>query len=124
MTGKIHVTVGTVSLAFLAAKYPTGFVAFGTTVYPMIGLISAAAGSYAPDIDMQRTHAGQKHKTISKVVNNVGGGHRGVTHTLLVPAIVGVLIYFTSSYLSSIPLLASFLMSILFGFEFGYVMHL
>ena len=93
-------------------------------IIPAIGIITAAAGSYAPDIDMQRTHAGQQHKTASTVINKVGGGHRGITHTLLVPAIVAALMFAINMYLVDLPNMTTVILSILFGYEFGYVMHL
>lgn len=124
MTGKIHVLVGGASLALLAVNYPKGFEAFNTTILPVVGLVTSMAGSYAPDIDMGRTHSGMKHKTASKVISKVGGGHRGITHTLLVPTIVAVLMWFVGSKLTGLKYLTSLIQSLLFGWEFGYCMHL
>lgn len=124
MTGKIHVTIGVVTLAALSAKYPTGLDFNGTLILPTLSLVTAAAGSYAPDIDLGRSHSGMKHKTASKVISRVGGGHRGITHTLLVPAIVGALMYVLPVYFSTFKAIDSFLMSLLFGWEVGYLMHL
>lgn len=100
-----------------------GFEFAGAKVIPVIGMVTAAFGSYLPDIDQQRTHMGQKHKVASKVVNKVGGGHRGFTHTLVIPAILAALIWYVGTSLTQ-PLLASIVMSLLFGVEFGYVMHI
>lgn len=124
MTGKIHVIVGMSTLSMLCLKCPGGFEMFGTTIYPFIGLFTATAGSYAPDIDLGRTHEGQKHKVASTVISKVGGGHRGITHTLLVPAICLVLMYMTYSKFYYNQMLCSTLMSLLFGWLFGYGMHL
>lgn len=124
MQGKVHVAIGTATVACLLVKYPMGFDLNGVTIIPAISLVTAAAGSYAPDIDSTRTHAGMKHKVTSKVVNKVGGGHRGITHTLLVPAITLVLMYLANSYLVSWPYIASIVNSLIFGFAIGYIMHL
>lgn len=123
MQGKVHVMIGAGSLALFCVRYPQGFEFANTQIIPIIGLMSATFGSYLPDIDQQRTHMGQKHKITSKVVNKVGGGHRGFTHTLIIPILVGILMWIIGSKIE-IRLLASLLMSLLFGFEFGYVMHI
>lgn len=123
MTGKIHVVIGTGTLALLSIKtLGSTMNFFGTDIYPVVGMITAAAGSYAPDIDMQRTHAGRKHRVTSKVVSKVGGGHRGITHTLLVPACLVTLMYVIGAYTDGA--IASALMSLVFGYAFGYIMHL
>lgn len=124
MQGKVHVAVGVTTVAYLVYKHPMGFDFNGTTILPVVALLTAAAGSYAPDIDMGTTHAGRKHQLTSKVVNKVGGGHRGITHTLLFPAIIFGLIYFTQNYLSSYAFLASLIVSLLYGFEIGWVLHI
>lgn len=131
MQGKVHVFIGVASLAAFCAAFPKGFEFANTTVLPEIGLVTAAFGSYLPDIDMQRTHMGQKHKVASTVVSKLGGGHRGITHTLLFPALLTLLGWAIGVYLpvyaASVPFLEyviMFLMSILFGVEFGYVMHI
>jgi inner membrane protein len=124
MQGKVHVAIGVASTFFLVCKYPTGLELFGTTVLPEIALLTAAAGSYAPDVDLGRTHEGQKHKITNKVVSKVGGGHRGITHTLLVPAIVAVIMFLISYFLSPYKYIAMVLMSLVFGYEVGYCMHI
>lgn len=124
MQGKVHVAIGVASVACLCVKYPGGFELFDVNILPAVSLFTAAAGSYAPDIDMQTTHAGRKHKIASKVVSKVGGGHRGITHTLLFPAIIAYLMYFTKGYLAEYNNLASILLSLLFGFEAGWCMHI
>ena len=124
MTGKVHVTIGCATAMCLALKYPTGLNISGINIVPVLALVTATAGSYAPDIDMGRTHSGMKHKTASKIISKVGGGHRGITHTLLVPAVVGAFMWFVSSYLSAYPYLCSTICSLCFGWEWGYLMHL
>lgn len=124
MQGKVHVAIGTATAAFLCVKYPNGFDFNGLHIIPYISLLAASAGSYAPDIDMQTTHSGKKHKTVSKVVNKVGGGHRGITHTLLFPTILYALMIFTNNYLQEYQGLASLVVSLIFGFGFGWIMHI
>ncbi len=123
MQGKVHVMIGTGALAIMCVKYPQGFEFAGARVVPFIGMVTAAFGSYLPDIDQARTHMGQKHKVTSKVVNKVGGGHRGFTHTLVIPILLGIGMWMVGTQLQS-AWLASALMSLLFGVEFGYLMHI
>ena len=124
MNGKVHVAIGVGTAACLLMKYPTGMDFYGLSVSPAIALLTATAGSYAPDIDLGRSHSGMKHKVASKVITKVGGGHRGITHALLVPTIVLILMMFVSSYLSAAPSLAYLLNSLLFGWEWGYLLHI
>lgn len=111
MTGKTHAICGTTALVTYIA-FNTSAVSIGlSTVNPAIGLVSVAMGSYAPDIDIPDSHLGRKFKIISKHLT-----HRGITHTLLVPFVL----YCVINYLS----LSTIVASIIFGFLFGYVMHL
>ena len=124
MQGKVHVAIGVATVACMCVKYTKGFDIMGVNVLPEIAIFTAAAGSYAPDVDSSRTHSGQKHKVTSKVVSKVGGGHRGITHTLLFPVLLGLLMYFTQSYLVQYQYVATLTLSLLFGFEVGWVMHI
>lgn len=123
MQGKVHVLIGAGSLALFCVRYPQGFEFANTHIIPVVGLATAAFGSYLPDIDQQRTHMGQKHKVVSNVVNKVGGGHRGFTHTLVIPILLAIAMFIVGTQIHT-RLLASILMSLLFGAEFGYVMHI
>lgn len=129
MNGKVHVAIGTASLALLCFKYPDGFNFAGTHVVPIIGMFAASAGSYAPDIDLGRSHAGQKHKVAASAVRAAGkvtgaSGHRGITHTLLVPAILIAFMVFANVYFAQWRYLQSALFSLVFGFLYGYVVHI
>lgn len=124
MQGKVHVAMGVLAVGVLITKYPTGFSVAGVNILPELALITVAAGSYAPDIDMGTTHAGRKHATASKVVSKVGGGHRGITHTLLVPAIVAAFTVFCFNYLAAYASLSTFVCSLLGGFLIGWLMHI
>lgn len=123
MTGKIHVFVGTSTLALLCVKAPAGFDMLGMHILPEIGLLTAVAGSFAPDIDLARSHSGMKHKVASKVASKVGGGHRGFFHTLIIPLICAFLMYVIPIYIHS-QVLCTVLGSLLFGWLYGYVMHI
>ena len=124
MNGKVHVAIGTSAVVCLLLKYPTGFEFEGMYMMPELMLLTVAAGSYAPDVDGARTHAGMKHKVTSKVVRTVGGGHRGITHTLLVPALLCALSYFINIYFSMYPIMRMLLLSIINGFNLGWVLHI
>jgi len=124
MQGKVHVAIGVAAMGCLCVKYPQGVNILDTTIIPAVSLLTAAAGSYAPDVDSSRTHSGMKHKVTSKVVSKVGGGHRGITHTLLVPAILIAFMLFIKSYLVGYDSIATLLMSLIFGFTAGWVLHI
>lgn len=124
MQGKVHVAMGVLAVSTLIIKYPTGFEVAGVNILPELALLTVAAGSYAPDIDMGTTHAGKKHATASKVVSKVGGGHRGITHTLLVPALLTALTVFCFNYLEAYKNLAMIVCSTISGFLIGWVMHI
>lgn len=111
MTGKTHVLVGTSALILLSLEHPNGIEFAHNVVQPMYGLITVAMGSYAPDIDIPQSHLGQKFKFLSKHLT-----HRGITHTLLVPFLLYSLIY-----TNVLPFVVN---SIIFGFLFGWIMHI
>lgn len=75
MTGKTHVAVGLVTMGCLAVKNPDGIRVAHSMILPTVALITTAAGSYLPDIDLQQSHLGQKYFFISKHLK-----HRGLTH--------------------------------------------
>jgi len=124
MTGKVHVAIGFASALALCVQHPAGFDLNGTLILPEIALITCTAGSYAPDIDLGRSHSGMKHKVASKVISKAGGGHRGITHTLLIPAIVLALMIYCQNYLTALPAIATVCLSLLFGWELGYLAHI
>lgn len=113
MTGKTHALCGMTTMTALTVLYPTGFTLMEHTLLPAVGLVTAAAGSYAPDIDIHRSKLGQKHKFISKHLT-----HRGITHTLLAPAVLTVLMLTVLDM--GIPVLPD----LIFGFTLGWVLHI
>lgn len=119
MTGKTHAAVGVVSTAALIMLYPKGFDVSGIRILPIVSLVTAVTGSYLPDIDIQRSALGQRHRIISRMLK-----HRGATHSLIVPLFIVVLIYAISKYLAVLVPIAILLNSVLFGLLFGWVLHI
>lgn len=111
MTGKVHCICGVSAAAAAAICFIPTLDILGTTVYPILGVVAAFPGSLLPDIDIQQSKAGSKVKWLSKHLK-----HRGITHTLLFPALLAVLFFFVKD----IPLVPS----LIFGFEIGYVAHI
>jgi inner membrane protein len=99
-------------IAITAVKL-NGLAIAGHTYTPALGLISVAAGSYMPDIDLHRSRMGSRHRIISKLLT-----HRGITHTLLVPVILFFLMLQTAAL--DVPILPDLIL----GFNVGWVMHI
>ena len=110
MTGKVHTILGVSTAIATAVCLPEVYI-LGATVYPAIGIIAAIPGSLLPDIDIKQSKAGQKVPWLSKMLT-----HRGITHTLLVPAIIAG-IFFLCVNFPVVP-------SLLFGLEIGYLAHI
>ena len=113
MTGKTHAICGTVTILAITAVSFRGLPIDGHTYLPAVGLLSVAAGSYMPDIDLHRSKMGQRHKFISKHLT-----HRGITHTLLFPVIFIVAMLMAAA--AKIPVLPELIM----GFNVGWVVHI
>lgn len=113
MTGKTHVICGTATMLAITILTASGLDVGGHTYMPAVGLVTVAAGSYAPDIDIPQSSLGRKFKFISKHLK-----HRGFTHTLVVP----ILLFLFTAYITTIgiPLLPELLM----GFGVGYIAHI
>ena len=111
MTGKTHVMVGTAGLLALSIKMGTSIDLSGININPYIGMVTVGVGSTLPDIDIQQSHMGHKYKFISKHLT-----HRGITHTLLIPALLTIIMWdFSFSVVLS---------SLVFGLLFGWVAHI
>lgn len=110
MTGKVHTICGVSAAVAAAICYPSLGI-LSATVYPAIGIVAAIPGSLLPDIDIERSKLGSKHKWLSKHLT-----HRGITHTLLVPLIIAGLFFL----LQAVPVVPS----LIFGFEIGYLAHI
>lgn len=130
MTKPVHMTVGVSTFLLLSLKCPSGFEVMNTNVIPTVAMLSAAVGSYLPDLDMKPMHYSQGKKGIAKAgakmttkgVNALTGGHRGITHTLLFPAIMLFLYAYTTQGLPRG--LATTLGSVIFGCFGGWVLHI
>ena len=83
MQGKTHMMVGVSSLVCMSILFPKGININGQDILFPIAGVTAAIGSYLPDIDIQQSKLGQKYRFISKHLT-----HRGFTHTLVIPAIL------------------------------------
>lgn len=83
MTGKTHVLCTTAAFAAFTVTHPGTFEFVGNSISPIMALPGVAVGAFLPDIDIHQSRLGQKFKIISGML-----GHRGITHTLLVPAIL------------------------------------
>ena len=110
MTGKVHAILGTTT-AIGVAICVKDFTLLNGVISPWIGVLGSTAGSYFPDIDISQSKMGQKHKWISKHLT-----HRGITHTLLGPVILTVLMV----VLGFLPVLPS----LIFGFVIGWLAHI
>lgn len=113
MTGKTHAVCGTATMLLMTVLNPTGMILGGHNFLPIVGMISVAPGSYAPDIDIPQSRLGRKFKFISKHLT-----HRGFTHTLVVPIFLAVCMFYIAGL--NIPIIPDLIL----GFEVGYVMHI
>ena len=113
MTGKTHAICGTITMAAVTVNYFSGFTIDGYQYLPLLGMLTVVAGSYMPDIDLHRSKMGSRHKFISKMLT-----HRGITHTLLVPALLLFLMLTVASV--GIPILPELIL----GFNVGWVVHI
>lgn len=111
MTGKTHTFVGLTSCMVLTAVYPNTMEIAGKAVIPMLGVLATIPGSLGPDVDIAGSTASRKVPLLNKVLK-----HRGITHTLLVPAVLYAIIYQFDFNIM--------VMSQVFGFLFGWVMHI
>lgn len=111
MMGKTHAIVGVLSLAAFAAVVPEVIAVGDNTFNPLFGLLTVAAGSLAPDVDIEGSKASKKVPFLAKILT-----HRGITHTLVVPGVLYALM--TSVKLSALTV------SLIFGFAFGWLMHI
>lgn len=113
MTGHTHAVCGTAALLVLTASHPMGMDLAGYTISPAIGIATVVFGSLLPDIDLQQSSMGHRHKFISSLFT-----HRGMTHTLVFP---GILVLFMMFLLGlGIPTLPS----LVFGLLYGWLAHI
>ncbi len=113
VTGKTHIICGTTTMLLMTVLNPTGMTLGGQNFLPVVGMISVAAGSCTPDIDIPQSRLGRRFKFISKRLT-----HRGFTHSLVVPVMLA-LIMFCLAYFR-VPIIPDLLL----GFEVGYLAHI
>lgn len=118
MRGHTHVAVGVSAMAILTAKYGTQMTFLDVSISLPIAMLTAATGSLLPDIDLPMSKMGSKHPFISKHLK-----HRGITHTLLVPAILTFIMTISMNYIQY-QFIGLMLNSLLFGLIFGWTMHI
>lgn len=124
MTGAMHVFCGVTTLGALTLKYKFHLEVNDLTVILPLSFITVSAGSYAPDIDQIRSHAGMKHKIASKIVRKTTGGHRNPwTHSLIVPISSLILTSLCYAHWNIWYYLQLVLSSILFGWTWGWFAH-
>lgn len=132
MNKTVHTLAGMVPFALASVVMPTGFDVLDVTVYPTVALFGAVIGSLLPDFDLKPMHYSQGKKGIqkavakgaTKVVNKATGGHRGITHTLLFPVLIGCVLYYISSTLPVGNFFIRALFSFIFGIFSGWCLHL
>jgi len=113
MTVQTHVIATATSYAVFAWLYRKGIniPVIGTdpiTVYPILGIPTAIAGSILPDVDIDNSKVSKKFPFLSPFFK-----HRGITHTLL---------FVAACYLSmpvNYSLKTKLIISAVFGFEVG-----
>ena len=113
MTGKTHAVCGATTMLLMTVLNPTGMAFGGHEFLPIVGMLSVVPGSYMPDIDIPQSKLGRKFKFISRHLI-----HRGFTHTLVIPIILGIFMFYVASL--GLPILPDLIL----GFEVGYIMHI
>lgn len=132
MTKSVHVTAGVATLLMLSVKAPSGFEVLNVNILPAVAMVTAAVGSWLPDLDTRSMHYTQGKKGVArkvaqvktKAVNSVTGGHRGLTHTLVFPAIFMAVLYYISISFTSMPAFSSLIGSLVFGVLAGWTIHI
>lgn len=117
MNGATHTAAGALAGISLCLSIGLSFKFNNATVFTLATVFLSSTGSLVPDIDISGSSMGRKHPHISRLFT-----HRGMTHTLVFPLIIGVLCYFASISFGSEA--ATLLVNILFPFLFGWVVHI
>lgn len=110
MNGPVHTIIGiTTGIAGATALYDKLPILAESPLGPSCFILAITVGSVAPDLDLPGRPLGFL-------------GHRRLTHTLLAPAVCTALMIFIGN--SKLPVLPGMLRALLFGFTWGYVMHI
>ena len=132
MNKTVHTIAGVVPFMLLTAGMPSGFEILGSTVYPMVACATSVIASPLPDLDLKPLHYSRGKKGVSKkvaqvkskAVNKVTGGHRGITHTMLFPALFLGVYVAACNVLVDYPSLRNFVGSLIFGMFSGWTLHI
>lgn len=116
MNGKTHTATAVIVIAGLSIlNFPQiKFDSF--TIYPLIGLATAAPGATIVDADMENSTQGKKHPLIAKICT-----HRGITHTGVAVLVQYIAFRFTAQLEQGF--LANCVLSAMFGFILAYFLH-
>lgn len=82
---RTHAICGTTTMVTIAGLQPPYLQNMSIVILAIFSLV----GSYCPDVDMLHSKLGKKFWLLAALLK-----HRGITHTLVVPALLGVLVYF------------------------------
>lgn len=131
MNKTVHVPAGAIPFV-LASVMDVDLCVGSLTVIPMIGMFGSVIGSIAPDFDTKPMHYTQGKKGLAKVgakvatkvVNKATGGHRGITHTLLFPVLILLLMSFTATTFGDMSSFCRLVNSLLFGIFSGWMLHI
>lgn len=113
MTGKTHAACGAAAMLALTVLHRSALPIGAETYTPAIGLLTVVVGSYAPDVDLKSSTMGQRFRLLAHLFR-----HRGLTHTLLFPALLTLLMMgLKAQGVAVVP-------ELLLGFNVGWVAHI
>ena len=136
MDGKTHAIVGVSFALLLQMTMPEGFVVLDNNIKPALTLVPALAGAIIPDWDLLMLRLSKKKDLGSKIVTGVHKAankvtpdsvsqmtsHRGITHTLLFPALFMVALFLLPQYF--VGAFATVIASAIFGLVLGWISHI
>ena len=113
MTGKTHAICGTIAMIGVTIATKNSLQIDGGNYIPAVGLLTVVTGSYLPDIDLPQSKMGHRFRVISTHLK-----HRGITHTLLFPALLALLMLWVQK--TGIIVLPD----LIFGLNVGWSAHI
>lgn len=108
MMSRTHAICGTTTMITIAGMQPSYLQNMSIVVLAIFSLV----GSYCPDVDMLHSKLGKKFWLLAVLLK-----HRGITHTLLLPALLGMLVHFKLHGAGLWP-------EILCGIMVGWIAHI
>lgn len=118
MNKPCHISCGIVTATTVAITAGISFPLANATIWMPVSFVTVAVGSLLPDIDIATSSMGRKAPIFSKIFT-----HRGLTHTLLFPAIMLAAIILADNFIKQRVILSS-VQSLLFGLILGWVVHI